>query len=357
MRRKAKSISVAVNAKKSLLVYVNDNSEGILRKGSGKKFSYFYKGNKITDENILRRIKALVIPPAWKSVWICHDENGHIQATGRDLRNRKQYRYHSEWNSMRNDKKFEKLMEFGRVLPQLRKQIEKDMNIPQLTQEKVISAVIGLMERTYIRIGNSIYEKENGSYGLTTLKDKHVSINGASMKLSFTGKKGIRHSISLHNKKLARIIKQCRDIPGKELFQYYDENGQTHVIDSGKVNSYIRQLTEGDFTAKDFRTWAGSLNILRAFREIGSSEKKSEIKKNIVTAIDYVSKKLGNTRSVCKKYYIHPLLISLYEENCLMPYLEELNKIEKSEKGKLTCEEKVLMNILQSASMKRKRVA
>lgn len=346
------------NSSESKLIYVSDNYHGILRKKKGKGFIYLDGKEKINDEEQLRRIKRLAIPPAWREVWICKNENGHLQATGFDARNRKQYRYHPEWNTRRNDKKFDRLSEFGKLLPRLRLQIEKDLCLTDLTQEKVLATVISVMERTYIRVGNSVYEKENGSYGLTTLKDSHIKISGTTVHISFRGKKGIHHSISLNNKKLARIVKQCRDIPGKELFQYYDEQGNVHSIDSGKVNAYIKNSMNADFTAKDIRTWAGSLNALRAFKETGEAEGRF-IRKNIVEVLDYVSAKLGNTRAVCKKYYVHPAILQLYENNNLTPFLKELDKIEKDDgKTGLTAEEKILMRILEkSKKSSNKKVA
>jgi DNA topoisomerase-1 len=220
----------------------------------------------------------------------------------------------------------------------------------ELCLEKILATVIGVMERTYIRIGNSEYEKTNGSYGLTTLKDQHVKLQGDSLQFSFVGKKGIAHKINLNNKKLARIVKQSREIPGKELFQYYDENGNAHPIDSGMVNRYIQEITGEEFTAKDFRTWAGTLNALKAFKELGQAQTQMEVKKKLVEALEYVSQKLGNTRTVCKKYYVHPLIIDLFEKQSLTAYLEELDKIEKDDNlTGWTRNEEVLMKILRAA--------
>lgn len=298
---------------------------------------------------MIQRIKKLVIPPAWENVWICEKENGHIQATGHDIRKRKQYRYHSNWNELRNQTKFSKLLLFGEKLPLLRLQLEKDLSQKELTLEKILATAISLMERTYIRIGNSEYEKTNGSYGLTPLKDQHVKIDGTTMQFSFKGKKGITHKISLTNSKLARIIKQSRDIPGKELFQYYDENGNTHAIDSGMVNKYIQETTGEEFTAKDFRTWAGTLNALEAFKKAGIGENTTDTKKKLIDALDYVSKKLGNTRTVCKKYYIHPMIIELFEKQSLNKYLDELDEIEKNDNlTGWTRNEVILLKILRS---------
>lgn len=329
------------------LVYVSDAEPGIARQKKGKGFSYVRDDTPIKSKQEINRIRKLAIPPAWEKVWICAKENGHIQATGFDSRKRKQYRYHPFWNVLRNETKFHKLLEFGKRLPALRLQVEKDLSLSELTDRKVIAAVISLMERTYIRIGNAEYEKQNGSHGLTTLHDKHVAITGAAISFSFKGKKGISHNITLKNKRLAKVVKQCRDIPGKELFQYYDENGKRNTIDSGMVNQYVKEFTGEDFTAKDFRTWAGCLNVLRAFKSIGLYENGSQCKQNVNQALDYVSDRLGNTRTVCRKYYVHPGILRLYEDNKIAAYLEELDGIEVPDGTTgLTKDETILMKLL-----------
>lgn len=335
-------------AKAADLLYVSDKDPGIIRKKKGKGFVYIYDSKPLKNKSQLERIKKLVIPPAWTNVWICYKENGHIQATGLDLRKRKQYRYHALWNTLRNETKFHRLFEFGKLLPSMRLKIEGDMAKKELCEEKVIATIVSLMERTYIRIGNDDYEKLYGSYGLTTLKDNHVTIKGNTVKFSFKGKKGVYQNITLEHPKLAKLVKKCKEIPGKELFQYYDAEGSRKPVDSGIVNKYIKEATGGDFTAKDFRTWAGTLNIIRAFKAIGEAETDKDCKKNIVAALDEVSKKLGNTRTVCKKYYVHPGIIKLYEERNLHKHLKELDKIEKSDNlTGLTEEERILMKILQ----------
>ncbi|MBA2762721.1 MAG: DNA topoisomerase IB [Segetibacter sp.] len=331
------------------LVYVNDNQPGIQRVRKGDKFEYFFEEKIITDEEQLLRYKRLVIPPAWENVWICPLENGHLQVTGIDVRKRKQYKYHPSWNALRNHTKFYRLYEFGTALPLLRIKMEKDLSLQGLPQEKVLATIVSLMERTNIRIGNNAYEKIYGSYGITTLKDKHVKIAGNSLKFSFKGKKGVYHDISIQSKRLAGIVKKCQDIPGKELFQYIDESAQRRTVDSGMVNDYIKTISEGDFTAKDFRTWSGTVQALVAFKELGLSDTQAETKKNIVAALDVVSSLLGNTRTVCKKYYVHPLVISLYESKGLQKYSSQLEQLETDDnKSDLTKEEKVLMNILKS---------
>lgn len=331
------------------LQYVNDGMPGISRVKKGTGFSFKVADAAVRDKDTLERIRKLVIPPAWTKVWICTKANGHIQATGYDVRGRKQYKYHEQWNLVRNQTKFHRLYEFGKEIPKLRRKIEQDICSPRLTKTKVLATVVSLMERTFIRVGNSEYEKLYGSYGLTTLKDGHVNIQGATMKFAFKGKKGVYHTITLKNKKLARIVKACRDIPGKELFQYVNEDGVRSSIDSGMVNDYIQETTGKDFSAKDFRTWAGSLSMLSSFKAIGEAITQADTKKNIVQALDEVSAKLGNTRAICRKYYVHPSIIKLYEERSLNKYLSQLDAIEDcgDDVVDLTLEEKVLMKILR----------
>jgi DNA topoisomerase-1 len=326
------------------LIYINSDSEGITREKRGRKFLYYEGTKQVRDKKQLERIRRLAIPPSWKNVWICKSFNGHIQATGTDLRGRKQYRYHANWNSLRNETKFHKLYEFGKTLPKLRKKIRSDMKSKDLSREKVLATAINLMDKTYIRIGNNGYEKMNGSYGLTTLKDKHVKFLNGSVFFTFTGKKGIDHSIRLKDRKLANIIKQCRDIPGKDLFQYYDAEGRQHPIDSGMVNAYIKEATSQEFSAKDFRTWAGSLQAVEYFRENPDLAQRNDKKKATVEMISAVSEKLGNTATVCKKYYIHPQLISLCEEGKITA---DLLKARKKGTESFTQSEDILMCILK----------
>jgi DNA topoisomerase-1 len=353
-RRKLRSLvkDTAKSAEAINLVYVSDSAEGITRKKIKDKDVYYYKGKRVTDIETLGRIKRLVIPPAWQKVWICPLENGHLQVTGIDALGRKQYKYHELWNAFRNHTKFSHLYEFGKKLPAIRERLEKDLSKQGLPVEKVLAAAVSIMQCTCIRVGNGLYEKLYGSFGLTTLKDQHVQISGSEVKFSFKGKKGIYHDVTMKSKKLAHIVKQCRDIPGKELFQYYDENGQRKSIDSGMVNSYIKEISGGNFSAKDFRTWAGTLSALEAFREIGHSDTITGTKKNIVAALDMVAKQLGNTRTVCKKYYVHPLIIDHYTNSTLQKYLNKADRIMCNSKTDLTAEEQVLMKILESGSIK-----
>ena len=327
------------------LMYVHDKQPGISRVKQGKSFCYYLGKKKLQDKKTLERIKNLVIPPAWTEVWICSKDNGHLQATGFDALKRKQYRYHNRWNSFRNQTKFFRLYAFGKTIPAIRKQLKKDLAKPGLPVEKVLAAVIYLMEQTSIRVGNSAYEKLYGSFGLTTLKDKHTTIRGENIQFIFKGKKGVAHNISLKRKKLAKIIKQCRDIPGKVLFQYYDQDGNHRAIDSGMVNDYLKSITGQDFTTKDFRTWIGTVKAISAFKELEATATKAAIKQNMIAVLDSVAAHLGNTRTVCKKYYVHPVIIELYECNKLHDHFQRAIK-STIKKLSLTNDEKLLMSIL-----------
>jgi DNA topoisomerase I len=334
------------NAAAVNLVYVSDAQPGIKRVKKGNRFYYIKGKEKIKDKNQLQRIKSLVIPPAWENVWICALDNGHLQVTGIDAMQRKQYKYHSAWATLRNHTKFYRLLDFGRKLSSIREKLNKDLSLPGLPLRKVLAAVVSLMENTSIRVGNNFYEKLYGSFGLTTLKDKHVSIGGNEIKFSFVGKKGVKHDISLKNKKLANIVKQCRDIPGKDLFQYY-EGSEHKTVDSGMVNDYIKELSESDFTAKDFRTWTGTVHAFVAFKELGGATTKTEVKKKIVEALDQVAHQLGNTRTVCRKYYVHPTIIELYENNAIDKYAGNIkNTIITHKEAGLSAEEKAVLELL-----------
>lgn len=333
------------------LLYVSDTQPGITRVRKKNTFIYMLGNRQVKDAATLRRIKSLVIPPAWENVWICSSENGHLQATGTDVKKRKQYKYHPLWNAMRNHTKFYRLHSFGSILPSVRKKLDHDLSLPGMPPEKVLAAVVSLMEKTSIRVGNNMYEKLYGSYGLTTLKDKHVTFSGSSMQFIFRGKKGVRQDISIKSKRLTKIIRQCQDIPGQELFQYYDEQGNHRAIDSGMVNNYLKSISGENFTAKDFRTWSGTVHALVAFREIGESDTITQTKRNIVSALDSVAAHLGNTRTVCRKYYVHPAIIRLYERNHLGKYLTGSAADTGCEKYGLDCEEKILMHILEKEKL------
>jgi DNA topoisomerase-1 len=325
------------------LNYVSDGTPGIERVKKGTGFAYLLDGAPIKDRDTLSRIRGLVIPPAWQKVWICSDPNGHLQVTGIDALGRKQYKYHPLWNTLRNQTKFYRLLDFGKALPAIRAQVAKDLSLAGLPQRKVLAAIVMLMQSTCIRIGSSMYEKLYGSYGLTTLKNKHVSINGTEIQFSFKGKKGVYHDIKLRSRKLANIVKQCREIPGKELFQYLDENGDRKPVESGMVNAYIKEISAGSFSAKDFRTWAGTVHALEAFHELGVAETQTQAQKNVVAALDMVAKQLGNTRTVCKKYYVHPIVTDTYIEGGLAKFFEE---VEEAKDSLLSLEEEILMRLL-----------
>jgi DNA topoisomerase-1 len=306
-------VDPASSAKSAGLRYVTDAKPGIRRLRHGKSFRYVDADNcPIRDRTTIARIKSLVIPPAWNEVWICPIANGHLQATGRDSRGRKQSRYHPRWREVRDETKYERLTLFGLVLPAIRQRIEEDLAHPGTPREKILATIVRLMETTLIRVGNEEYARGNHSYGLTTMRNKHVAVNGYTVHFEFPGKSGIKHSIDLHDRRLARIVKQCLDLPGYELFQYVDETGVRRSIDSTDVNSYLREIAGDNFTAKDFRTWAGSVlacTMLQAFDPFTS---ETEAKKNIVIAIKGVARHLGNTPAVCRKCYVHPTVLEHY---------------------------------------------
>jgi|SRR2546428_2962624 len=330
------------------LVYSNDHLPGYTRKRKGNSFIYLDDTGKIIqDQAILYRLKALVLPPAWTSIWICKKANGHLQATGFDVGGRKQYRYHSNWSKYRNDIKHDCMLSFGIVLPKIREQIEKDLCKTNFSKEKVIALCIKILDQTLMRIGNHKNVKRYGSYGLTTLRNKHIKIIGCKIKISFKGKKGVFQDIEFTHARLARLIKKVKVIPGQELFQYYDEAGNLNSIDSGCVNDYLKAYGNEEFTAKDFRTWAGTVNAFLAQLDPFNTEKES--KRNINLAIDNVASKLGNTRAVCKKYSIHPKLLSYYEEGKIWPYLTRLKKLKSNSESTLLFkpEEKIILQFLK----------
>lgn len=332
-----------VTAQSVGLRYAANSGNGIFRHGPKGKFKYLDQdGKKITDKQTLARIQSLVIPPAWENVWISPYENGHLQVTGTDVKGRKQYRYHPNWNKIRNQSKFYRLRRFAHALPKIRAQVDKDLNRKGLPFEKVVALVVKLIEMTNIRIGNDAYKKLYGSFGLTTLRDKHVKFDQASAHFEFVGKKGVKHKIRLESKKLANLVRKCKEIPGQELFQYYDDDGRRHSIGSADVNHYLKTVTEEDFTAKDFRCWAGSVSALHEFQQAGKPQSESESKRKIVEVLDGVSSKLGNTRTVCKKYYVHPTVIAAYQRGTIWDYQRE-DKITE-----LNPEEEALVNLLET---------
>ncbi len=306
------------------LRYVSDADPGIRRKGVGTHFSYIgLDGRPIHDPATLKRIKSLAIPPAYTDVWICPDPRGHLQVTGRDARGRKQYRYHQQWRRVRDETKYNRMIAFGCALPAIRARTEHDLSLPGLPREKVLAGVVRLLETTLIRVGNQEYAKTNKSFGLTTMRDRHVTIEGATIRFQFRGKGGKTLTINLNDRRLARIVKRCRDLPGYELFQYIDEHGQQQTIGSGDVNEYLREITGQDFTAKDFRTWAGTVLAAQALQEYESFDSAAQAKKNVVRAIEQVAERLGNTPSICRKCYVHPAVLDAYLEGRLLDALQQ----------------------------------
>lgn len=295
------------------LRYVSDNRSGYTRRASSSEFDYLdTEGNKIRDEQRLLRIKRLAIPPAWTEVWICPSPNGHIQATGRDARRRKQYRYHERWRELRDENKFDRLSQFAKALPNIRRRVAQDLKLSDLPRRKVLATIVRLLERTFVRIGNEEYARENKSFGLTTLKHRHVKVKGAQVRFQFRGKSGRQHEVDVTDRRVAKVIEQCQDLPGQDLFQYVDEEGEAQDVTSQDVNDYLQQIAGADFTAKDFRTWGGTVLAAIALSRQEAFQTKKEAKSNIKTAICAVAELLGNTPAVCRKCYVHPVIVEAY---------------------------------------------
>lgn len=294
------------------LRYVDDSNPGIARRLLRGRFVYFTPdGKRLRDAQEIARIDALAIPPAYTDVWICPDPRGHIQATGRDARGRKQYRYHARWREVRDATKYERMLAFGEALPAIRARIERDLALPGMPRDKVLATIIKLMDETAIRVGNTQYVRDNGSYGLTTLRNRHAQVRGNRIRLRFRGKSGVQHDVTVQHPRIARIVRRCIDLPGQELFQYEGEEGELHAIGSADVNAYLQQTVAADFTAKDFRTWAGSAHALAQLREL-HWESATEAKRHVVAAIAEVSHRLGNTPAVCRRCYVHPAILDAY---------------------------------------------
>jgi len=307
-------------ARRAGLTYVTDGFPGITRRRAGKGWVFFAPaGPRITDPEERRRLLRLAIPPAWTDVWICPDPGGHIQVTARDARGRKQYRYHSTYREARDHSKFRRILEFSELLPEIRERVERDLRAPDLSRRQILATVVRLLDKTLIRVGNDEYARENRSFGLTTLRGRHVKVEGHVMRFSFRGKSGVDHSVSITDRRLARIVQQCQDLPGQELFQYLDASGKRQTVDSGDVNTYLREITGRIVTAKDFRTWAGTMLAARELRDMGPAGSAKEAEKNIIRAIDAVAERLGNTRAVCRKYYVHPVVLQAYAAGVTAP--------------------------------------
>ncbi|RZI44646.1 DNA topoisomerase IB [Herbaspirillum sp. HC18] len=309
----------AVTAKQVGLRYVSDGMPGIARVPDKNAFRYIdTAGKTVRDEATLARVRSLAIPPAWTDVWISPWDNGHIQATGRDAKRRKQYRYHPRWRSVRDEVKYESMIRFGKALPLIRKRVDEALRLPGLPREKVLATIVYLLEATMMRIGNEEYARTNKSFGLTTLRDRHVRIDGSEVEFRFRGKSGVQHAIKVDDPRLARIIRRSRDLPGQELFQYADDDGQQRAVDSSEVNDYLRDITGEDYTAKDFRTWSGTVLAAMALQEYERFDSEAQAKKNVVRAIESVAERLGNTPSICRKCYVHPAVIESYLDGTML---------------------------------------
>ena len=300
------------------LRYVTDASPGIARRASGRSFSYVLPdGSRVRESQTLARIRSLAVPPAWRQVWICARDDGHLQATGRDARGRKQYRYHPRWRETRDETKYGRVAAFLRALPRIRRRVSRDLALPGLPREKVLATLVRLLETTFIRVGNPEYARENDSFGLTTLRDHQVRVRGSRMSFEFRGKSGVQQRIELADPRLARIVRRMQDLPGEELFQYVDDRGETRCVQSDDVNAYLKDAAGAEFTSKDFRTWAGTVLAAETLRSIGPAASRAEARKNIVQAIGEVAARLGNTKAVCRKCYIHPAVLERYLEGSL----------------------------------------
>jgi DNA topoisomerase-1 len=328
------------------LRYVDPADPGLRRIRHGKSFSYVDRdGKPVTDKDTLGRIRSLAIPPAWEEVWISHFANGHIQAVGRDARGRKQYRYHPLWQTARDETKYGRTIAFARVLPKLRRQVERDLRLRGLPRQKVVAAAVRLMEMTLIRVGNEEYARENRSFGLTTLRGRHATIRGSQLKLTFRGKGGKEHSIGLRDERLARVIRACQELPGQRLFQYVDDDGEAQHIDSDDVNDYLRQYMGDEFSAKDFRTWAGTVLAARAFQALGEEPTSPSALRR---AVEEVAQQLGNTPTVCRKCYIHPEIVNSYLDGSLVELMTSAAS-EKLKAGRgLRAEERRVLSVLRS---------
>ena len=312
-------ISATATARAAGLRHTGDHQDGIRRLGTPGKFRYAdADGQPVRDDEVLRRIKTLAIPPAWTNVWICARANGHLQATGRDARGRKQYRYHARWRQVRDEVKYERMLSFGNALPAIRAAVARDMRLPGLPRDKVLATIVHLLELTMMRIGNEEYARANHSFGLSTLRTRHVQVDGSAVQFHFKGKSGVRHDIRLSDRKLATVLQRMRELPGQELFQYIDDDGARHGVDSGDVNDYLRAATGEDYTAKDFRTWSGTLLAALALQAFEQVDSQAQAKKNIVQAIESVARKLGNTPTICRKCYVHPAVLESYLDGSLL---------------------------------------
>ena len=331
------------------LRYVSDTTPGIRRRRAGRGFHYTGPdGATIRDRETLKRIRALAIPPAWTDVWICPLPNGHIQASGRDARGRKQYRYHARWREVRDETKYSRTIAFARALPKLRERVEQDLARRGLPREKVLATIVKLLETTFIRVGNEEYARANRSYGLTTMRDRHARIDGTQVKFRFRGKSGKEYQVGVRDRRVAAVVKRSQELPGQHLFQYVDEDGVRRTIDSDDVNEYIREATGEDFTAKDFRTWAGTLLAATALKAAESVDSQAAAKRVVVKAIEGVARKLGNTPAVCRRCYVHPAIIESYMDGTMIHALKERAEGElATSAGEFDEDETAVLELLQ----------
>ncbi len=339
-----------IAARAAGLRYTSDAHPGITRKRSGRAFRYLDSdGHAVRERETLSRIKSLAIPPAWKDVWICPLPSGHLQATGRDEKGRKQYRYHPRWRMVRDENKYGRMIAFGKTLPRIRERTDRDLALPGLPREKVLATVVRLLELSLIRVGNDEYARSNRSYGLTTMRNRHVAVEGSRVRFRFRGKSGIVHEIDIADRRLARIVNHCQDLPGQKLFEYIDEDGTVQELNSEAVNDYLREITGHDFTAKDFRTWAGTVLAALALQEFEAFDSQTQAKKNVVSAIQRVAERLGNTPAVCRKCYVHPSVLDAYLDGSMIESLKRRTKEEMDESlGDLRPEEAAVMALLQN---------
>ena len=350
-RKRAVAVAPSESAEEAGLHYVSDAMPGIRRRRAGKGFTYLDStGRRITDRATLARIRSLAVPPAYTDVWISPQPNGHIQATGRDARGRKQYRYHPRWRDVRDETKFGRMLAFSAALPRIRKRVEQDLSRPGLPREKVLAAVVLLLELTGIRVGNDEYARTNQSFGLTTLRENHVEVSGSTMRFEFRGKSGKVHRVSLNDRRLARIVARCQSLPGEELFQYVDDEGVHQTIGSSDVNDYLQEIAGDEFTAKDFRTWSGTLLALAALEALGPAPSEREAKSTIVAAIDRVAERLNNTRAVCRKYYVHPVILDAYLRGTLLQPTPNGTRAEAALTRGLRPEEQGLVRLLRQSA-------
>ena len=354
-RRSAQQTEPEEAAREAGLLYVNDDEPGIRRVRSGKGFRYLGpNGAAVTDPRDLGRIKALAVPPAWKDVWISASPRGHIQATGIDARRRKQYRYHAEWRRFRDRTKYDRMIPFGEALPKIRKRVREDLALPDLPREKVLATVVRLIDLTYIRVGSARYAKENGSFGLTTMRGRHVDVNGSSMRFEFKGKGGKLYTVDVRDPRIARIVKRCQDIPGQRLFQYLEEDATRREISSDDVNAYLQEISGQDFTAKDFRTWAGTVLALRELWSLDVGGSASEARRNVNHAIEHVASALRNTVAVCRACYVHPAVVDAYLDGSLSDVrLRRVRSKDALPDDRLRPDEAALLRFLRAAPDKR----